>query len=217
LSIANADDAVVHEQVVSYQAFPADVELAPSYAPLLAWSRDSTSLYAIVLREDLFTQGADSNVAFPIWLALVDGQPAQEMKQLTAVPHSFRISPNQVYMAYLRGPRPGSNDRELHLALVDGSQDLVYARGDALEFWGWAPGGTHFIFAESAGSPLLWGDVCGEAQSLFDPPGRPEVEHGIHWVDGEHFLYAANQELRFGKVTDGSILVGPLSGVYQSF
>ncbi len=217
LSLADAEGRIVHENVLTYESFPADVEFAPSYAPILVWSRDSTSLYATILLENLFAHGSDPNADFAIWQVPVDGEPARELAALSAVGHSFSVSPNQAYMAYLKGAQPGSNYRELHLATVDGSQDLVYARGDSLEFLGWAPDGVHFVFAESSRSSLQWGSVCGSPQSLLDPPGRPDRSRGIDWVDAEHFLIVSNNELRLGKVGGGSRLIGPFSGESTSY
>jgi len=131
------------------------------------------------------------------------------------VPYTHNLSPDQAYLAYLKGTKPGSNDRELHLATVDGSRDVVYAQGNQLEFWGWAPDGVHFVFALSSIGAPQWGSVCGGSQPLLDPPGRHASD--ITWVDADHFLFVSNHELRLGQLGDGSLLIGRFYDGYFEF
>jgi hypothetical protein len=215
LSLADVAGRVVHPDVLTYEAFPGDVEGPHTYRPVLAWSGDSTSLYAIVLLENFLAQWDGPNASFAIWQVPVDGSPARQLRTLSMVPYTHAISPNQAYLAYLLGPQPMSNNRELHLATVDGSRDVVYARGHALEFGGWAPDGVHFVYTlASVGAPQ-WGSLCGGPQPLLDPQERRAG--GITWVDAARFLFVANDELRLGQFGNGSILIGQIKDGYFEF
>ncbi len=209
LSLANAGGAIIHEDVLTYQSFPADLEFASPYAPTLAWSHDSQSLTAIILMEAISSERAALGVNFAIWRVPANGEPAQELGVFSALPHTLSISPSQEYMTYLRRTEPMSNHFELHLAKIDGSKDVVYAQGHMMEFVGWAPDGVHFIFDQySIQAPQL-GSVCGGSEPLLNPP--VVLASRIAWVDAAHFLFVSEGELRLGEVGGGSTLIGPFN------
>lgn len=131
------------------------------------------------------------------------------------MPYLASLSPNLEYLAYLHRVQPMSNEYELHLAMSDGSRDILYVSGYDLEILGWTPDSVHFVYGQfNAQHPFL-GSVCGGAQPLLDPPDTPAAD--ITWVDGTHFLYAEGwagqpRQLRLGQLGGPSLLIGPFNG-----
>jgi hypothetical protein len=216
LTLMNADGTNRREDVFTF-------DLVPSYSgygflgPSIFWALDSQSLFAITYVEDWLEHDA----TFRTWRIPVDGSQTEELATFTGMAVSSYVSPDQRYLAYYRVMRPYSNDRELHIAMFDGSRDVVYARGNEMEFWGWAPDGVHFIYGQSSIQSPLWGNVCGEAQPLFDPPILPAWD--FKWVDGGHILFVHGRrddwqgELRLGRVRGESILIGPYNGEFRIY
>jgi hypothetical protein len=212
LSIASAEGTILQPDVLTFQPFSANPEGPGTYGATVAWAADSRSLYAIVILEDPFS---GPGVDFAVWQVPTDGSPPRQAWTIAAAPFSISVSPNREYLAYLKAPQPRSNDRELHLAKIDGTEDLVYTQGYALEFLVWAPDGVHFIFDQYSIRAPQWGSVCGGSQALLDPPVMPVSS--LTWVDRERFLFVTNGELRLGQVRGGSLAIGPFSGDYASY
>ncbi|HEX9616079.1 MAG TPA: hypothetical protein VGA03_01590, partial [Anaerolineales bacterium] len=211
VSIAEADGKILHENVFTFLSFPAE-EGPGRYGPTLVWSKDSQSLLAITITEDIYSDLA----TFTTWWIPVNGEPAQELATFSGMPYTAYISPGQEYLAYLKRSQPMSNDYELHLARFDGSKDVPYAQGHMLEFWGWAPDGVHFLFGQNSTLNPQIGSLCGSPRPLLDPPVVPATYIG--WVDSEHFLFVKGRygdptaELRLGQVGERSLLIGPFNG-----
>jgi hypothetical protein len=210
LTLANVDGSNRREDVLTY---PYIAQQGGGFiGPILAWAPDSGSLTAITYSEDVWSDDA----TFTTWYVPVDGSPAQALATFTGFPFSVYRSPSLDYLAYWRVERPQSNERELHIALFDGSMDIVYARGYLVDFRNWAPDGVHFVFSQGTTGALLSGSVCGEARPLLDPPELPIMQ--MTWLDAQTFIFVKGHaieprgELRLGTVDGGSRLIGPFNG-----
>jgi hypothetical protein len=208
ISLTNAGGAIIRKDALTYPQ-----QLCPEgpcwSSPIIAWTPDSGSLRVLVWEEESFSE------PFSLWQIPVDGSPAQKLATFPGMLYSASFSPNLKYLAYLHHVKPMSNEYELHLAMSDGSRDILYASGYDLEILGWAPDSVHFLYSQLGVQHPFLGSVCDGARPLLDPPGTPAAD--ITWVDGTHFLYAEGwagqpRQLRMGELDGPSLLVGPFNG-----
>jgi WD40 repeat protein len=216
LTLVNADGTDRRKDRLTYPYIP-QVEGGGFIAPVVVWTADSQALAAITYSENVWEAGA----TFTTWRVPIDVDPAYKLHTFSGFPLSVYLSPDQQYLAYRSPIAPISKDWELHLATFDGSRDIVYARGQVMDFWGWAPDGVHFVFGQDETRSLYLGSLCGAPQPLLDPPVAP-IWH-FTWVDPQRFVFmsggdgATGRELRLGTVGDGSLLLGPLDGDYATY
>jgi hypothetical protein len=127
------------------------------------------------------------------------------------------ISPDQRYLVYINPVAPLSNTREIHLARMDGTKDVVFQVGYVPEVMGWAPDGVHFIYSTRRFSPWL-GSLCGASTRLTDTDQAGSIE----WVDSQRFLFVTNGdgdvgELRLGRVGGPSIMIGNYNAPFARY
>jgi hypothetical protein len=91
-------------------------------------------------------------------------------------------SPNHRYLTYKQRVQPMTNDYELHLAMIDGSMDIVYAAQHGLEFLNWHPDSARFVYVQWGVFRPFLGSVCGGPVPLLEPSDTPATQ--IQWVDG---------------------------------
>lgn len=208
ISLVNAGGAIIRKDALTYPQNPCPE--GPCWSsPTVAWAQDSLSLRVLVWEDDIFGE------PFSLWQIPADGSPTQKLATFSGMPYLASLSSNLKYLAYLHRLQPMSNEYELHLAMSDGSKDILYTTGTLLLIEGWAPDAIHFVYGQfNAHHPFL-GSVCGGARPLLDPPGTPAED--IAWVDGTHFLYAEGwagqpRQLRLGQLGGPSLLIGPFNG-----
>ena len=177
------------------------------YDPQPYWANDSSSFtVALPNQDDLYTQ--DSTVT--VWNLPVEGKPT-ELGQWKAFAPSVTFSPDNVYMAYWNLPEGSTNQRELHLARLEGSgasnpKDAIYTRGELIGNVSWSTDSQHFIFTMvSSGSKYrtYLGNTCQRSTLLME--GDRWITAA--WVDASRYLLASNiynipgqGELRLGEI-----------------
>ena len=162
-------------------------EIDPSYLDTRVeivprWSADSTKFRVSVPSPD--AAGPDASIS--VWEIPLDGSPASLLKSFTATPIFYMyksfISPDLQRVAFV--VQVGDNNRELHIADIEGPEDIVYKTGDIL-FYGWSPDSEKFVFLED--SQLSVSQLGVESESLANTASTSLIE----WVDSDRFLYTA--------------------------
>lgn len=168
------------------------------YYPPLVWHTSGDFFLLAQLDAAEFTS-CFSDCPVAIWRVPADGAPAEKLAEFKGNISSFAISPDQSLVAYVRAEFP-SNMRELHLARVDSSEDLIYDTAFLPDFWGWSPDSGHFfyVYGEAQENQNL-GYIC-EPPRPFAPITYPT------WLDAGRFLFVSGLEGHF------EVRVGNLSG-----
>lgn len=139
------------------------------------WSLDSSSFLLALPSEgmnpDNFSNGLEE--PFTIWDISADGNNIKRLGEIFRVNRPFYFSPDLKRVAYYRQ----ESTRNLHIANVDGTQDVPYDSG--VEFFGWAPDSQHFAYQAFQDMPFMYGDICGQATQLTDVVGA----QFLGWLD----------------------------------
>ena len=184
LSLMNVEGRDRREAALDYQA----VGMGEYYFfPWPAWSPDSQSLLLALPADDQFA--IDGLVT--IWRVSADGSEATPLAEFTGFAPSFAFSHDLSKVAYWRAA-PESNTRELHIASVDGSEDILYDTAGLIEFMGWSPDSQHFLYTSDADQTIRkdkLGHICEEAVMVSLAP----VLYDFHWMDANRFLFLGGQ------------------------
>ena len=199
LSLASLDSQTTHDRVISYTA---DIDL--TLPPQPAWAADSQSL-RIALPGEMGL--------FSVWEVPLDEELPVVLNEMVGLPGSVAISPNLAWLAYLRPGPDEFETRELHIAALDGSWDIVYDSGPGLAFLGWAPGGLRFIYQTSQEASI--GELCAPATSLQPAPAYGLELPVLVWADDGRFVYAVGKpgtwQLRLGALDGTSDLLAEIN------
>ncbi len=204
LSLARADGQDSPTPVISYASA---IELEQPPQPV--WATDSGSLMVALPGEI---------GVFFVWRLDVGEAPAMVDEKI-GLPGSVAISPNLAVVAYLR-PGPGEfEQRELHLAAPDGSWDIVYDAGLALEFTGWSPDGVTFTYqmlpAEGGPATAYVGQLCAPRTAFAPAPAHGMTWQTLRWADPDRFVYVSDDagawELRLGSIEGQSELLAEIN------
>ncbi len=159
LRLMNVEAKDLHPAGVDFFA----VGFGEFYAyPPMVWLHDSQSFLLAQPEEE----GYDQDLPVTVWQVPLDGSPAEKLLELTGFFQSFSFSPSEDKVAYWRTVAPGTNVRELHIAALDGSEHILYATEDTLEFLGWIPDFRRFVYGVYNEQRAYIGDVCGSAVPL---------------------------------------------------
>jgi hypothetical protein len=157
--------------------------------PSLAWTSDSQA----VLLAQPEVEGYDQDLPVRIWRTPVDGSPATQLLEVAGFFPTFSFSPDLQEVAYWQNVPPNPNMRQLHIAALDGSENIIYKSGEVLDFVGWAPDSRHFVYGIWDQEKAFVGDLCGEPVPL-DVDFYPV---GIRWLDSSRFLFERPSEGAF--------------------
>jgi hypothetical protein len=170
------------------------------FIPQPAWNADSAffllSLPSEQMNPDEFVNGVEQ--PFDIWEISADGINRKRLGEffvVPGVPGLFSFSPDLKRVAYSRG----ENQRQLHIANIDGSQDVTY--GSGAEFLAWSPDSLHFAFRLDSGQ-LMSGGILGDTNLLTDVVDAEFVR----WLHATDFLINA------GLAGDRSLYLGTVAG-----
>ena len=181
LRAMNIEAKDLHELDVPYF----EVSFGENYAhTALVWTPDSQTL---LMAEPLTVfDPADMDSPLVIWSVPVDGSPSTKLGEFDGYFPSFTFSPDQMKIAYWRGADPQSDIRELHLATLDGSENITYAMENRVEFEGWAPDSQSFLYAftENPDRQVMLGNLCQPAYPVITVSGFLPG-----WLDTDRFLY----------------------------
>jgi hypothetical protein len=135
---SNRFEVLTYPQVITYSEYQYYVE--PQWAP------DSGSLLVAIPPADPLAQPPQATTIYRI---PVDGSPAAAVSSVVATfLNNIKFSPDMTKMAYtVEAGLPEGNQRTLHIANVDGSNDAAYHTGVMVTVDGWSPDSTRFVFS----------------------------------------------------------------------
>lgn len=173
--------------------FPAVITYSEyQYEPPLAWTQEGDLIFALP-PQDIFAPPVDG--LYPetvLWYAPLDGTTAFEAGTIQAVEFLIQevaFSPDGGRIAYLR-PQAASGERELVIALSDGSHESAWFTQTEVLFGAWAPDNQHFIYAfQDGGLRLMLSDTAGAAPLPIDLPGLAEAPGAsVEWLAEDAIL-----------------------------
>jgi hypothetical protein len=128
------------------------------------------------------------DVISTIWRVSVDGS-ATRMAAINGLSLDHTFSPDLEQVAFMRVSPKGPLVREMHIAGVNGTWDIVYGEGEQLAFWQWQPENNEpaFIFLEQ-GRPFL-GRLCLDPIPLQPQAEPKDLARRIQWVDAQRYIY----------------------------
>jgi len=182
------------------------------YDPQPSWADDSTSLMvALPNQDDLYSK----NASVTVWRVPLAGDP-EALGQWKAFAPSVSFSPDQATMAYWPWPEGTANQRELHLARLDGkttgeAADVIYIRGELIDNLAWSLDSQHIIFSmvsPNSVDQIYLGDVCSRPKLILEGErlGTTSwVDPPVAWVDTSRYLLEiqqteSNSKLRLGNI-----------------
>ena len=208
LSLARLDGSSLRENILP--GYHGIGEGESYYHPWPFWASDSSSLLVALPDQD---EMYSNNATVTVWRVPVEGSP-EALGQWKAFAPSVHFSPDLTYLTSWPWPEGTANQRELHLARIDGNtpnniMDVVYMRGELIDNLAWSPDSRHFIF--QMGDPgeqaqLYLGDICERPIPILENPSG-----GIAtWVEASRFLLEIHPptardswELRLGTLGQG--------------
>jgi hypothetical protein len=146
--------------ITNYQA----LGMGHSYFyPPTIWESNTSLLMAVSSGVDPYSQNAGE---VSVWRVSVVGEPLH-ISTFPAYFASFSFSSNARWVAYWLTVQPGQDNRELHVAGVDGEPDRVVFTGEVLEFVQWLDRDSrYFLYREHFQQAPKIGDVCGESHEM---------------------------------------------------
>jgi len=196
ISLANTDGTKYRPNVLeAYQA----VGLGESYYyPYPFWAPDSQAFIIFISpSENIY----DPDTLTQIWEVPADPPQPRMLGMTQAFPPSIVVSPDQELFAYWRWPDVQTSDHELHISTIDGSEDVLYFEDKLVEYLAWSTDSQQFLYLSQASRRPYLGNICGEPQSLSNPPA-----HAIYakWVDSSRYFYLnGNNDLQVLHLMSG--------------
>ncbi|MFQ5409166.1 MAG: TolB family protein [Anaerolineales bacterium] len=205
ISLMAADGSNLLPDILQYEVVITYSEYAYHARP--RWALDGGALRVMIPPEDPLAEPPPDTT---LWHIPSDGSPATPLGSFPVSPFYFSqgsghpISPDLNRFAYLHDAGGGAN--ELHLADVDGSNDVVYVTGQLLKFHGWAPDSQRFAYSVGDSPPML-GQVGAAPLPLTDVTTQAGA---LVWVDDGKVLFvniSQPVELRLGVVGGVSTVI----------
>ena len=187
ISLANAGGSNLRSNVLTFPLVGTYSEY--QYRPRPHWAADSNSLRVTIPPEDTLAQPVPPT---GLWHIPTDGSPATQLGSIPAIPFAWpdtAFSPNLDKVGYAKSiGEPTENQRELHIANADGSEDFVIAVGEGVEFWHWTPDGTRFMYAINGGADrgAYLGELSGSTSLIASIPSSLNQ---MRWIGPSRFLY----------------------------
>jgi len=168
------------------------------------WSRDSQSLIVdIPPREFMDNPSVTPRI---IWQLFINGKPPKQVAQLPAQ-YDYLISPNFSKIAYIRSQ--GNAVYEIHIANIDGSEDIVYQFGSGMILDSWSPDSESFLLLSRYAQQYYLATLGNKPIPLTEKDSR----HFL-WIDESYFLYKTFYnglcELHLGTVNQPSTILATL-------
>jgi dipeptidyl aminopeptidase/acylaminoacyl peptidase len=210
VSLANADGSNLRRDVLTFDSVITYSEYL--YYPHPVWATDSSGLRIAIPPADPMLSPLPPT---SLWYLPIDGSPAIFSGTIQAMLFAWpdtAISPDLNRVGYARPfGSPSDNLRELHLANADASGDTFFTSGEGVEFLGWLPDSTQFVFV-MRGSDAMSGVHIGSLGSGYTTiSSDPAMIRDIRWVDSTRFIYlwhsGDNWELRTSVLGGGGMLL----------
>jgi hypothetical protein len=214
IDLADAKGNISYSSALTYPQYNY-VEGGGYMTPPMAWTADSQSLMVVLYPENLW--GGENT--FSTWRVPIDGTPAQKLHEFEGFWYSVSLSANGRTLMYWNANPPDSNQRDLHLALVDGATDVVYDSGYLIDYGSLdrSPDGFHFVYGSWASKRLYLGSLCGNPVPLLN---EDMAAWEVTWLDSQRFVFTSplgdfensRRELRIASLGEPSLLIGILEG-----
>jgi len=172
-------NALPYDQVITYSEY--------RYYAKPVWMPDSLSLRVAIPPADPL---AEPRLPTTLWYIPADGSLSYQMGSVVAEPFfssEVSYSPDLSLIIFLRDTgAPSENTSELYIAKSDGSGEWVYQKAPLLQFKGWSPDASHFVFSRGED----WETQLGQVDAIPEPfTGDPHGIHNVRWVDANYFIY----------------------------
>ncbi len=212
ISLINRDGTNLRPNLVTYPPVITYSEFQYYAQPV--WAPDSGALGVAIPSPDPFVPTTTGT----IWRIPADGGSPMNMGTISGgfyfsqPPGSCLLSYNLNRVAFLRDTAM-TNIHDLYLANANGSGETLYATGD-IQWVGWSPDNTHFIYSFSSPMSLHLG-VDGGAPTPIGSCSQ------LEWIDNTQFLclsgsYGAWTLMR-GEISVGLIPIVSPAGNFVSF
>jgi len=163
------------------------------------WSIDSQSLLVDIPPRDYRDNLTVQKV---IWHLFANGNPPVKESQLP-VRYRYVFSPDFSKLAY---SDLKDNVNEIHIANIDGSEDLIYQPGIEMNFETWSLDSEYFVLHSRQSGEYFLARVGDEPMPLTEQHAQDFL-----WIDESYFLYKNINngacELRLGTIGRPSILL----------
>lgn len=205
LSLMNSDGSNLRQNVITWQPLGITHDY---YRPEPAWLPDSQSLLiAAANAEDNIDAFYNPDASSTIFRVPVDGEP-ESITTMVGAPLGPSFSPDGRRVAF---DRVGNENLPyaLHIAAVDNAWNVVYATGQGLNFNGWLPDSSGFVFRALRDAPQL-GRLCQEPNPLPLPEMADSADsfvRWIEWIDDSRFLFTIDEPPQ--------LLMGDLNGEFE--
>jgi hypothetical protein len=212
IGLVDADGANHRPNLITYPTIITYSEFL--FSPPMVWAPDSSAVGMVIPSEDPLAPAPGGAV----WRIPAAGGPAVMLGTLTGQLYfpqmggGSLLSPNLARVAILRDTAT-PNIRQLVLANADGSGETVYVTDD-IQWAGWAPDSTHFVFGQGSPTGLTLGQVGGASAPIGSGTD-------LRWISPTEFLYLSGSYGAWSLVRGGigaasTTLVSP-AGDFTSF
>jgi hypothetical protein len=210
VGLFTAGGELVVEDIVTYPALGLG---GYYYHPPIHWDEESqTFILATINTADSLEVAYNPDVKATIYRAAVDGS-LSELATMTGMTLDHAFSPDLDMVAFMRPSPKGLPLREMHIADVRNTWDIVYREGETLSFGQWNPSAEtyQFIFSDGWADPGI-GRLCLPAEPLPSVSG-PGYTRRPQWVDAARYLYLAlpQGDLYLGSADGSQKLVGRMA------
>jgi len=213
ISLINSDGTNRRQSVLEYPLVSTYGEY--KYYATPKWSPDLSFLRVAILPQEPLAEPRQNT---SIWEIPADGSPAKMIRVVTSMPLlGPELSPDLNHIVYLKEHgAPADNQRELHISVSDNSGDTIYQTGQ-LDFMGWAPDSSRFIFSSGTDNKAKLGQI-GQAAVPFSDV---DPVMAVSWLkDGKViFLHrtSSSWEIRIGAPGGASEALVSLPGDPDKF
>jgi hypothetical protein len=180
ISLINADGSNRRDSVLKFT--PVNTYSEFLYYPTPKWAPDSSLLNVAIPPKDALSSPDQKTTLYEI---LTDGSQAKKIGTVTTAPLlAPEFSPDASRLIYVKVHGAAEdNQRELRIADPSGANDTVY-RTAQLDFNGWAPDSTRFVYTE--GSDTFLGQIGVDAVRLFTDTRSATA---IDWLKNGQILF----------------------------
>jgi hypothetical protein len=165
------------------------------------WSIDSQSLVVDIPPREY--NDHPTTALKVIWHLFVDGRSPIQISQLPAQ-ELYLFSPDFSKLAYSDLNTNFVN--EIHIANIDGSEDMIYQSKINMNFETWSPDSKYFVLISRTSRQYFLARVGDEPMLLTEQDSQDFL-----WIDELHFLYKnihnGTCELRLGTFGKPSVLL----------